>query len=274
MLGLPLVVALLLVAQDPSTAPPGTPPAAAQPKPDQARAVEILKAADKATLDVQAIRYDGYYRGTGALATREPIIKATVTKAFTSETASDMFILGEGWFLPGNVKTWSPVKYIAAYNGQTIRRIDHDGRRVIEAPIESGNAGAVLGPIINVDMREYGHSTPFQDELDAIVQSHEGQAFVGEVLCDVVYVEYGDAGRGQRARWYFGAEDHLPRQVERIINVQATGRDGARVLTLTNVVLNPDMKASDFNLPTPDGYAVEPPSAPRPTTSAGGGTGS
>lgn len=234
-----IIVPLLVFAQDP--APPAELQEGVSP------AIAVLKAADDATVKVISVRYQGHFEGTGAQAGRQPVVHGTVTKGWASESDERMRIIGSGWFFVATgVQAAKTTPYKAAFDGRTIRRLDPEKKVVHE-----GTEASVLGPVVRLDMFEYGHDTPFNDELNGTVQIHEGRTLVGGILCDVVYVEYGFEG-AMPARWYFGAEDHLPRKVERLLPVD--GRAGALVLTLTNLEVNFEVTEKDFELHVPEGY--------------------
>jgi peroxiredoxin len=102
-------------------------------------------------------------------------------------------------------------------------------------------------------MQEFGHDNPFGTEWRC-VSRYEGQEKVGDVLCDVVYVEYDQPGI--HARWFIGP-DGLPRKVERLANVFPDFPIEARrvaILTLNNLDVNPSFTAENFRLKCPEGY--------------------
>lgn len=231
-----IIIPFVMLAQDP-----------AAPKQEESPAIAILKAADEATAKVISIRYQGHFEGTGAQAGRQPVAHGTVTKGWASESDETMRIIGSGWFfVPTGAQGARTTPYKAMFDGRIIRRLDPEKKVVYE-----GSDASVLGPVFRLDMFEYGHDTPFRDELSGTVQIHEGRTLVGGIVCDVVYVEYGIEG-AMPARWYFGAEDHLPRKVERLAPVD--GRAGALVLTLTNLEVNFEVTEKDFELTVPEGY--------------------
>jgi peroxiredoxin len=120
----------------------------------------------------------------------------------------------------------------------------------------------MLGEQMQIRMIEFVHPTPFQDEINAMTAVHEGRTTIDGVLCDVIYVEYQQ--EGQKARWYFGVEDHLPRQVERLGEVD--GRPGAAVLTLRNLEAGGAPSDALFTLAAPAGFEVKKYAAPTATT--------
>ena len=252
--------------------PPGSaPPAgAAQEPPASAEnpALAILNAADEATRAVTSVKYHAEFRGAGSLTGRAPVAEGDVIKLRDEEDPDLVMIRGEGWFFTVNQAGRGQVQFIAAFNGQKITRLDPERHRYYESGGGSTDS-QVLGGSLNLNMIEYGHPTPFEDEMNALVQILEGQTMVGDVLCDVVYVEY-DIEPAQSARWCFGAEDHLPRRVERL--QEADGKPGATTLTVTDLEVNPDVDPAVFTLEIPEGYEQGRAGGPVPT-SAPMGTG-
>jgi len=239
-------VTVTVHAQDTDPDDPATKPA------EEPKVMQILKAADEATKKIEAIRYEAEFTPTGVLAARAPIAKGTVLKS-VRDAASPFAasIYGEGWFFEPRPEGGRESNFKAAFDGTNITRLDPDRKRYWQGTSTGGGAQQILGPVANLNMIEFGHPTPFQDEINGKVQEYEGQTMVHDVLCDVVYVEY-DITPAQSARWYFGAEDHLPRRVERLQTVN--GRAGALVLTARNLDLNPQFEEEVFTIEVPEGY--------------------
>ncbi len=271
-----LVPVLFLAQQDtppPGSAPPsGAPPdsAAQETPPEESPVLQILRAADEATRAINSVRYHAEYRGEGALTGRSPVAEGDITKARDAEDPQLVRILGEGWFFTINQADRGQVDFIAAFDGEKLVRLDPERSRYYEG--EPGGPGEqqILSASSALNLREFGHPTPFEDEINARVQELEGQTFVGDVLCDVVYVEY-DIEQALSARWCFGVEDHLPRRVERI-NEDVEGRWGATVLTVTNLEVNPEIDVAIFTLEIPSEYEKARTGGPVPS-SAPMGTG-
>lgn len=238
------------------------------PESPDAEVVRILEAADEATRSVRAVQYHATFYGTGSFAASQPVVEGTVLKAFTEKDDRFMLIASEGWSFAPGIDDEQRVRFRASFDGSVVRRIEPERRIAFED--DASRAGQVLGPVLRVNMREYGHPAPFEDEVNAKIQQLEGRTLVGDVLCDIVYVEY-DIVPSQSARWYFGVEDHLPRRVERL-GVR-DDRAGAAVLTLTDLNADPDVGEEAFNLEIPDGFSRRRTGGPRPSV-APVGTGS
>jgi len=237
-----IVAACLLLAQDPT----GSASAAAQPPATTPYVQVVLKAANDATSALRSVRYEAVIEGTGALAVNNAVTEGTVILEKIEGSLPNVHVEG----------VWRHVKDLAvdvrhfagAIHNNVVRRIDHTEKLVVNG----GGGLRSLGRGAALVLSEFDHPAPFQDEIDSGGATLEGRGFVHDVLCDVVLVEYG---RGRRARWYFGADDHLPRRVERLRDVE--GEPGAIVTTLRNLAADVEISGEPFELPTPEGYAVK-----------------
>ncbi len=117
-------------------------------------------------------------------------------------------------------------------------------------------------------MQEFGSDRPFENELKG-KSRYEGQKPVGDVACDVVYVEYKTAG--EHARWFFGP-DHFPRRVERMSYMFSDlpkDQQMKKTLTISNLDTAPKLAASDFRLTLPEGYKDHELKPPAPLLTVG-----
>lgn len=104
-------------------------------------------------------------------------------------------------------------------------------------------------------LKDFAEPDPLSRELRAEGASLEGTTEVGGVACDVVLVNFGEQ-RGQ-ARWFFGAEDHLPRKVERITAGQ--GIEFRTIHEITELRADAGLVKESFEIATPEGYLREEP---------------
>lgn len=231
--------------------------AAVQAQPD---ARELLKAADQATKEVEAVSYQVQIHGIGSYTTRVPNYKAhlLVVKDLDNQDFPALLAAkGEMW-APASTDRKS---FQIAFDGENAYSLNETDKTLTKAPAGDGGLD-LIGPARTTFILEYAHPTPFQDEIDAESATLEGQALVGETLCNVIFVSYGAEFGGAKARWYFGSEDNLPRQVERIGEIE--GQFGATVFTLTDLKLNPEYTPADFTIAAPSGYEVKTYERPAP----------
>lgn len=99
-----------------------------------------------------------------------------------------------------------------------------------------------------------------------------GTANVEGVLCDIVVVTEPEIDGKPRAgspvvRYYFGAEDRLPRRVERTVALAGGGEppEPGSVVTFSGIRLDREARAGQFVLAIPDGYKVRNLRAATPT---------
>jgi hypothetical protein len=202
----------------------------------------LLREVDAATRAVETARYEGRWYGTGALAGTRPSMEGTVVLEKSERGFGHYRIEGVSYQPQSGTKT----TFVSASDGELLTYLDANEKTMVQ--MAAGGRGF---PGTAVYMIEYGHPAPFSDEIDATLVEHEGRTLVHGVVCDVVYVEYAVAG-GARARWYFGVEDHLPRKVERLRDVD--GVPAAMVLEIAGLELGVDTDATVFRPERPDGY--------------------
>jgi len=211
---------------------------------------ELLRAVDKATKEVDAVSYHAKRYGTGALATRVPTAKGEML--IVKNLDSDYFpakahATGQNW----PVGETEAIAFNVAFDGETGYSLDDQAKKLTKAKGERG--ADLMGPGQTLFMLEYAHPTPFSDEINSDFAEIEGKVVVGDVLCNVVYVEYGGPYGDAKARWYFGVEDNLPRKVERL--QQIDGRAGSAVTVLWDLDVNPEYSPSELSIEAPSGYA-------------------
>ncbi len=118
--------------------------------------------------------------------------------------------------------------------------------------LEDGGAN-LLGPGVYSVMIEYFLDDPFADEIASQSVVSEGLDTVGTVTCETYLVTYSG---GEKARWSFGLEDHIPRRVERMM----TDRDGieiSRVLEVYDLDISPVIADVVFTIEPSEGTTVE-----------------
>ena len=224
---------------------------------DKPDAQEILRKADAATKAVKVFSYEAESVGTGDLAKRLPHVRGTLLaqqgrRGFLSQ------ILGihsgkEKMRLRGTTtppKSETEKAFLVATNGREFFSGDDKQKRYIRG---GRKARRLLDPADQLFMIEYLHPTPFSDEIHARIARYEGEKEVGGVNCDVIYVVYRQTSPD--SRWYFGQEDSLPRRVERIYKTGAV--TGSRILTISNLEVDPEFTAKDFTLDCPKGYETK-----------------
>lgn len=148
------------------------------------------------------------------------------------------------------------VEFLIVDLNATVLWIDHKQKKVIEVFYRSARNEQVQ--MANATwMSNLKAADPFEIELAAQESKLEARQTVEGVLCDVVLINMGE-NKDQR-RWYFGAEDHLPRKKE-TINAATAGKSGEGVvetITVKDLKLNPDVPETIFSIVPPEGYTEQ-----------------
>lgn len=217
----------------------------------------VLEQADAATRAVGAVEYDVEYYATGEYEERVPKVTAHVMARqgrrgfFAHPTRNGAERSTAAFRFAGSVhaaRSDFTRSFDVATDGHHVVSIEMESKRYVAGDDDAMQMVTQVKPLF---MLEFFHSSPFHDEMTGREKRYEGVKKIGDVECDVIYVEY------QRpyldARWYFGREDHLPRRVDRII-FRGTEAIGERVLSLTNLNTTPTFEADAFNPPAPPGF--------------------
>ena len=219
------------------------------------KAKEVLERADAASKKVNAFTYNATYhvdRGDKRMegtvrANEEPFLMAIDVKRSSK----------------GSVDGDS---FVSATDGETVYHIAHARKEFVHGVYPERGFLLRLGS--ELVMQEFGHDSPFSSELEGKFR-YERQESVGDVLCDVIYVEYKSAG--QHARWFFGA-DGLPRRVERMSYMfpdLPPEQQLKKTLTLTELDVAPQLAAAGFRQTLPEGYKEIELPPPVPLLAAG-----
>ncbi len=152
----------------------------------------------------------------------------------------------------------------AATMGDEITWIEHRSKSVNTSKLDRAR-GVGLSMRLQMNIDELLSEEPLARELDGLSFELKERETVAGVVCDVVQVEYaqdnspGARGKAKanKAVWYLGVEDHLPRRIERITDADIVAI--SLILTLEDVRLNAEITPEDLQVDVPDGYKkIEP----------------
>lgn len=219
------------------------------------KAKAVLERADVAAKKVKAFTYNATYRMDrsdkniegSVRANKEPFLLAIdVKRSWKGSEDGDSFV--------------------STTDGERVYHIAHARKEFVHGVYPE--RGFLLRRGSELVMQEFGDDNPFGSELKGKFR-YERQESVGDVLCDVIYVEYKTAGT--HARWFFG-DDGLPRRVERMSNMfpdLPPEQQFKKTLTLTDLDIAPQLAAADFRLTLPEGYEEIELPPPVPLLAAG-----
>lgn len=118
--------------------------------------------------------------------------------------------------------------------------------------LEEGAAN-LMGPAAYALLNEYFLDNPFSDEIASQSVPEEGVDTVGSVACQTYMITYPG---GQKARWSFGIDDHIPRRVERMMT-DSEGNESSRVLEVYDLDVTPEISDTVFTITPHEGTKVE-----------------
>lgn len=240
-----LVIALGLAA-DPSRLR-GSVPMQTGTRPDPKA---LLQAAADACLKVKTIEYVFEREGAGTPGVRITPVTATIRQARAD--------VPQAGFLPGDFAARGTVAgkandFAFSYDGKTFRMLDHEDHAVLVVKSPTAKAiGGLLGmtEYALVGLPVFTDPAPFKDFIEQSDSlTHEGQAKIGDVLCDIIAVtrtiDHPQMGKQTfSSRWFIGIADHLPRRM-----VSGPIQGTARILRI-----NEPMPEATFAINAPSGY--------------------
>lgn len=231
-----VLTALLATAQDDQKNPPPLP---LEPK-------ALFAKADAATKKIKSAEYDCTFEVK--MAGPAPKLAAHVKGAGAGEGGfKKMHIEGEVTPPAGEKRKATVIadgeNYALLDPAKKIAYIDID-------PIILGQLGGFITQ--RAVLLEFGHPTPFQDEVNAVKHEYKGTEKIGDEDCWIIHVRYTDGGDGPQTIWAISQKDYLPRRCERIFS--QNGQSGRTVQTLTNLKVNPDFDKAVFKVAAPEGY--------------------
>ncbi|CAG1001286.1 hypothetical protein PHYC_02904 [Phycisphaerales bacterium] len=249
------------------------PPAPALEKPTEDPGKVLFQHAAETLGRAQSIRYHVKSYTTGTLFKRT----ARTVQADASQCRVPGGIL-PGWRLrltgsttqPGQGGEGPTEEFDIAWLMLNVEWVDHEAKKVIEKPFQESKRVRpynLSNPARLEDLTSY---RPFQKELGATAYTVESQQEQGGVTCDVILVETNQGKN--KARWWLGAEDHLPRKIERFI--EGPGGTSSSIVEFTDVRVDytapsPNALAA-LRVSVPEGYAED--RVPQPVPVPGAGT--
>mgnify|MGYP005836613617 CR=1 FL=1 len=241
-----------------------------RPRPASDAGRELFVRAAAAIRDAKSITYSVRSYASGSfLSTTSRTIRADARQARAPGG------LLPGWRLrmtgeisaPGGKEPFT--QFDVAWLIAGVEWVDHESRSVIEKTGVEARRARGPNSINAARLDDLTAPQPFSRELSGTEFALQPPAEADGVRCNVVLVTFNQ-GRNT-ALWYFGADDHLPRRVERIITAQ--GQESGRVIMeWTNVradTADPSQSLlASLRVDVPDGYAEDRPPVPVPVPGA------
>jgi thiol-disulfide isomerase/thioredoxin len=250
---------------DDKTAPPApaaSRTAATNEKPGSEYFVNAAAALKKA----QAITYRVKYHATGQMEQYSANVEAQV-RMLRDPSASGQT---NGWMVrstgsgipkPGGER----MEFDAAWMGSPIEFVSHADKKVIERRSSREAKSPAYAIANSARMQEMFAARPFSRELAPAADFNVlDQQTIGGVKCDVVEVTFGE--RKGKSVWAFGAEDHLPRRFESVIDNQMMS--GSTITEIEGLEFEdsrpPKLSKTSLRVDVPEGYTEDRPAKPTP----------
>ncbi len=210
--------------------------------------VEILKKADEASKPIKSFRSTATWEGLHGDAERAPKMTGKVIAAPAPEGKQALMRTEAKVTRPGS----SDVEEVTVgCDGNEYYVIDGKNKKAY-VDLDPGVMGSFRRTAGALRMQEYGHETPFQDEINGKVKEFKGIEKVGDEECYHVYVEYSQ--QGLVTDWWFSTKDFLPRRADRVRTNPENGQKGGGKLVVTGLEVNPKFEEKDFKVTIPEGY--------------------
>lgn len=212
-------------------------------------AVEILKKADEACKPVKSIKYTAAGEGLFGDAEKQPKVSGTIISMPPVEKKPAMFRASVKVQKPGSTDV---DEVTAGCDGDLFYVIDHKNKKVYQ-DVDPAVFGSFRRQIHAIRMAEFGHESPFGDEIGGKVKELVGVEKVGDEECYHIHVEYS-VQEGLATDWWISTKDFLPRRADRVQTDSASGNKGGGKMVLTGLEINPKAEEKSFALVVPEGY--------------------
>jgi len=213
-------------------------------------AVEILKKADEASKPIKSYRCTASVEGLFSTAEQMPKVTGKLVSLPPVEKRPAQFRCEAKVTKPGS----SDVEEVTTgCDGDNFYVIDHKNKKVY-VDVDPAVLGSFRRTAGALRMQEYGHDTPFSDEINGKVKELKGIEKVGDEECYHIHVEYAGSAEGQATEWWFSTKDFLPRRADRVRTDSASGEKGGTSLVITGLEVNPKADEKTFALTVPEGY--------------------
>lgn len=243
------------------------------PPTEESEGKRLLRQSAQAIRAARSISYSARAFSTGALESLTPKSDGVVKMRRVANGAPDAWlarITGRTTKKGGKTGEGEALDFDVAYLGnKRIEWSDVKAQKIIEKPDRSAQSPIVQGAKgLRID--ELFAAGPFARDLAGGTATILDRKTIAGVECEVVQVEIGE--RKNKARWYLGVDDHIPRRVDRVIE----GAMASEVVVETSDMKvetseDPSISAASLRIPIQPGWTEErepiaaPPPVPTPT---------
>lgn len=209
----------------------------------RADGLTLLRSADHALRNADALAISITREGVGAQASREPYTTARLVLA-RSSTADRAGLLGQDLRPQWHVVAFglaanpdgdgTPLPFAFAMDDEAVRMIDASQRAVVEAEHEHAEmllAGSGAWMALQwLSEWEMLVGRPIVDREPRVPPINDGRVLIGEEVTNAVYVDLAEFPETYAfgAWWYLGVDDHLPRRSE-LVYYDVRGDDNRSV---------------------------------------------
>ena len=202
---------------------------------------EILAQAAEAARGLRSVRYQAEAEIAGATSRR--LVRGTVALArlnYSDPIGGKLVVRGE----IERARVDGVSEFHVAYDGDSVRRYRRAAHTLLQG--DPGYGGeALLGSSRSLLLDDLLAVVPYAQERSAASVSYGGEQEVAGVTCHVVHVQLDEPGTA--LRWFFGADDGLPRRREHSY-VSARGNPVSSVLTVRALEVDVPLEEAMFTI--------------------------
>lgn len=238
---------VLVISMVPRLAGAGQPDESPDPR-------EILRQAQAAAQSIRALRFTGTNEGLGSSSGRLRSEGRLIATRLDEPGDLHNRVRGE---VTRFYYDRSPQIVTCSFDGQSIWNLNPEEHLLYEGdPAERMDRMVLLTPFYLCSIFEVLRPDRFNALIEAGTVEYEGQTFVGEVFCHVVFVDQSaDEPAGPTTRWAIGVDDLVPRRKE---TWRTTfDRPGLMATEIHDLEINPAIDDTVFTLEAPEGYRTE-----------------
>jgi len=219
-------------------------------------AEEVVSEAVEALEGISAVSYRIHLSAGGAIADQAPTIEGEILLQERPEAEIPLVFRGEGAIIApaGAPGDGARERFLSSYDGEQAYGVNYDDQTLYTGDLGAGGLDLLTGTL-ELIIDAFVVEAPLGQERAAFEMTLLKQEEVDGVLCDVVEFQYEQSTDAGSARWWFGAEDRLPRRVQRMMTLPAG--DASVTYALSDIDSSPDPAEDAFMIPAPEGFETK-----------------